>query len=148
VCPQFTFEKPRSAANVSDPLENQSYLNYAPLASTQRPNYTAFLDQLGFRPEHQSANARALFVKHLQAHVDPYHYKFLRREDNEKAFKTMTMEFLRVHGSTHWGSSDRHHLQERDILKGYLCPRDAEREGSRCVFRAKTSWTRLTYVTD
>ena len=54
----------------------------------------------------------------------------LNRRADPKAFKILVSGFLAQYGPKYWGDSKRDHLQEPDTLKGFLCPRDAQREGS------------------
>lgn len=71
------------------------------------------------------------FIADMDDHVQPLSHKFLNRAANREAFKIMVAEFLAEHGPTYWGTSKRDHLEEPNILKGFLCPRDALRADSR-----------------
>lgn len=74
-----------------------------------------------------------MLFNHLKAHADDSVYKFLRSTDNGAAFKVMVSEFLVGHGEEYWGLSNREHLAEPDVSKGFFYPRDANRGGSRFV---------------
>ena len=45
----------------------------------------------------------------------------------------MVREFLNLRGHRYWSASNRRHLQQPDILKGFLYPRDTERAQSRYI---------------
>lgn len=74
---------------------------------------------------------RTAFIADVKHHVNSPSHRFLTRDAYPEAFKTVMSEFLAEYGPTYWGDSKRDHLQESDALKGFLCPRDAQREGSR-----------------
>lgn len=112
------------------------FLNYAPPARALGTTYTNFLDELGFEAENEAAagnpvNTRLAFISDLRDHVDSSYSKYLRKRDNEKAFEKMIEDFLSKHGAIYWGPSQRDHLTEKNPLKGFLYPRDAERKDSR-----------------
>lgn len=74
---------------------------------------------------------RTAFSCDMKAHLDSPSHKFLTRAANPEAFKIVISEFLAEYGPIYWGDSMRDHLQESDSLKGFLCPRDAQRVPSR-----------------
>ena len=105
------------------------FLTYSPRSSAPKEgSYTYFLDCLGFKT---NSKRRDQLIMQIRGHVDPSLYRFLRRSDNPKAFKTMVDEFLNLHGRRFWGPTDRRHLQQPDASKGFLYPRDTERPKSR-----------------
>ena len=115
---------------------SKEFLDYAPQSRVPKKNYIKFLDELGFKTEDEAAadellRTRDEFIRDFKHHVDSSHYKFLIKQDNEKAFDTMVGEFLSKYGAIYWGSSKRDHLTEMNPIKGFLYPRDAERGGSR-----------------
>lgn len=122
-----------SLIKVTDPNANEAYRFYAPARSAKPTSYAACLDQLGFKPEQRASKARTAFLSELRAYVDTSCHKFLRKRDNEPAFKTVVAEFLKKYGLTYWGHTRRGHLDESDASRGFLYPRDAERPSSRLV---------------
>lgn len=110
-----------------------AYMTYAPgLGSTcTGKSYSTYFTQLGFSSPAVALAVRDELIRDVRAHVDTSNYKYLRKEDNRNAFKTMVSEFLNEYGTTYWGISRRDHLVCQDVRKGFLCPRDAQREGSR-----------------
>ena len=76
---------------------------------------------------------RHAFDVNMHDHVQHKSHRFLRRMANPKAFEIIVSEFLAEYGAVFWGESKRDHLEEPNILKGFLCPRDATRANSRWV---------------
>ena len=56
-------------------------------------------------------------------------------------------EFLAEYGPIYWGNSRRDHLEEPNVLKGFLCPRDTTRANSRWVCTMLLLIT-LTFIVD
>ena len=110
--------------------EISAWMTYQPERSTAGDSYNNFLDELGFASN--NADKRSDFVDHFKDHVDSSTFRYVRQYSNEVEFETMVLDFLRMYGLEYWGLNDRHHLQERDPNKGFLCPRDAQRSNSRC----------------
>lgn len=108
------------------------YENYVPKYSKSYWGYGPFLDRLGFKPKINkvSRNVRDLFEKDLKAYVCVPLTKHLRREDNPAVFSALVLGFLKRYGTKYWGDKDREHLLEPNPSKGFLCPRDYERQGS------------------
>ena len=67
----------------------------------------------------------------MNLYVKSTHDMFLDRASTEDTLKVVVLEFLAIYGPKYWGIDKRDHLQEPDISKGFLCPRDAQRENSR-----------------
>lgn len=105
------------------------WMTYRPERSTVGDSYNSFLDELGFTSK--DASKRSAFVDQFKDYVDSSTFRYVRQHENEVQFKNMVLDFLRVFGLKYWGPNDRHHLQERDPAKGFLCPRDANRSSSR-----------------
>ncbi len=131
----------------------KEFPDYAPSARALGRNYTTFLDKLGFKIEDKAVDddplhIRNAFIRNLKDHVTSSHYTYLRKADNEKSFEIMVQRFLLKHGSTYWGSWNRSHLAEENPLRGFLCPRDAERKGSRyCSRSPKVLTLKLNLIT-
>jgi hypothetical protein len=107
-----------------------TYLSYAP-AATSIGNYTSHFERLGFRIDDTTLQIRERFLSDLRSHVDGSHYKLLTKHDNARAFNTVIAEFFSDFGRLYWGPLAREHLAEPDILKGFCCPMDANRAGSK-----------------
>ena len=112
------------------------FLKYAPRGRDSRPNYTNFLDNLGFERTDPAIQAQAYqyrneFIADVKHHVSLSNLRCLCRDDDVLAFEKMISDFLSKYGSKYWGPSKRDHLAEKDSSKGFLYPRDAERKGSR-----------------
>ena len=90
---------------------------------------------------------RDAFLVNMDDHVQHISHKFLHQNANPKAFKIVVTEFLAEYGPVYWGNSKRDHLDEPNILKGFLCPRDATRVKSRCVYTMLFLIT-LTFIVD
>lgn len=118
------------AGQTQDHLE-LAYLTYAPNYTGQPSSYTSRFEQLGFKIDSTTKVKRDHCLDAVKGHVNSSHYKFLRSTDNAAAFNTMVTEFLEEHGGTYWGHSDRGHLEEPELSKGFLFPRDAGRPNSR-----------------
>ena len=69
---------------------------------------------------------------------------FLNKASTEDTSKVTVSAFLAKYGPTYWGIDKRDHLQEPDISKGFLCPRDAQREDSRWL--STTSFPIMTLL--
>jgi hypothetical protein len=106
------------------------YLNYTPTSSADFPSYTDYIEQLDFKTETHPKVHTAL-MDQVKGHVDFSCHKYLRQFDNKPAFKTMVTEFLTEHGQTFWDQTQRSHLKQLDISKGFWYPRDTERNDSR-----------------
>ena len=107
------------------------YLSYAPTSSHPNSCNDYFFDILGFKPATAFKQMRKTFNDDALAHVKSPSHKFLTSEANPKALKIIVLEFVAKYGRTYWGVGKRSHLQEPDALRGFLCPRDAQRLGSR-----------------
>ena len=83
----------------------------------------------------------------MNHHVRHIGHKFLNRMANPEAFKIIVSEFLAEYGPVYWGNSKRDHLEEPNILKGFLCPRDAIRANSKWVYTMLFLIT-LTFIVD
>lgn len=59
------------------------------------------------------------------------HHIFLNKASTKDLLKVAVLEFLAQYGPKYWGVDKRDHLCEPDILRGFLYPRDAQREDSR-----------------
>lgn len=70
----------------------------------------------------------------MKLYVRSSNHMFFNNTSVEDPFKVAVSEFLARHGPTYWGVDKRDQLLEPDIFKGFLCPRDAQREYSRLVF--------------
>lgn len=113
-----------------------TYLGYAPTNTVHPSCYIGCFERLGFKITASTIAKREMLLNHLRGHVDGSNYIILRSTDNLAAFKVMVSEFLVEHGEDYWGRIGREHLAEPDISKGYLYPRDANREGSRFASRS------------
>ena len=107
------------------------YLSYAPIPSSTCPSRNHFFVKLGFKSEDDSDYMRHTFIKNMHNHVQHKSHRFLCRQANPEALDIVILEFLAEYGPVYWGRSERDHLEEPDISKGFLCPRDAERANSR-----------------
>ena len=74
---------------------------------------------------------RQALVDNMDGHVQHTSHRFLLKIENPQALKVVVLEFLAEYGPVYWGNSERDHLKEPNILKGFLCPRDATRPDSR-----------------
>ena len=90
---------------------------------------------------------RIAFVEKMDDHVQHISHKFLLRIANPEAMRIVVLEFLAEYGPLYWGDSKRNHLEEPNILKGFLCPRDATRPNSRWVYTMLFLIT-LTFIID
>ena len=110
------------------------YLDYAPSGGPKYHNYESFLNRLGFLPARDSKLAHDMRKEFMAAFKQCTHQPiraFLLKKDNEAAFKALILGFLKETGPKFWGTSNRDHLEAPDNLRGFLYPRDADREGSR-----------------
>ena len=80
----------------------------------------------------------------MNLYVKSKHDMFLDKASTEDALKVAVSEFLAEYGPKYWGVDKRDHLQEPDIYKGFLCPRDAQREDSR--WSSTTSFPIMTLL--
>ena len=115
---------------------DMQFLRYAPPPRDSKATYESFLDKLGFKRANSvtrdhAYETRTAFIADMKQYVDSSDYRYLCRSDNEEAFDKMIKGFLLEYGSKYWGSSNRDHLGEEDLSKGFLYPRDMERRGSR-----------------
>ncbi|MCJ1479059.1 hypothetical protein MMC13_007743 [Lambiella insularis] len=118
-----------------------AYLDYNPSpfdkADARRQNYKSYLDRLGF--DHWdieiALEARLQFIGDLRAHLCVPETVHLRKSDNPAAFHALINGFLLEHGTKYFGETERDHLAEKDPQKGFLYPRDAQRENSRLFAR-------------
>lgn len=74
---------------------------------------------------------RDKFIANMNDHVQDLSHKFLTKAANPEAFKILVARFLAKYGPIYWGNSERDHLEEQDIHRGFLCPRDTLRADSR-----------------
>ncbi|KAF6225328.1 hypothetical protein HO173_012813 [Letharia columbiana] len=109
------------------------YLSYKPKPCVPHHCPRHFFDKIGFKPEHSSEQMRTAFIIDMETQLNSHSHNFLRKVTDPKAFTIAVSEFLVECGPTYWGDSKRDHLQEPDTLKGFLCPRDAQREGSKLI---------------
>lgn len=107
------------------------YLSYAPTTDPKHHSSEHFFDKLGFKSGEASAGMREAFVVDVRDHVQHLSHRFLHRTANPEAFKIVVSEFLAEYGPVYWGYTKRDHLEEPNILKGFLCPRDSTRANSR-----------------
>ena len=117
--------------------DRPAYLDYKPetFAASDRNAqcYRTYLDKLGFKEETYTKNIRLNFVRELRAHVCAPETMYMRKEDNPAAFAALIRGFLQKYGRKYWGTdrTARNHLEITDISRGFLYPRDANREESR-----------------
>ena len=104
---------------------------YAPAPSVKGTSQGHFFNKLGFKSMDATEEVRRTFTTDMANHVQHSSHKFLLRSANPKAFETVVSEFLAEYGPVYWGTSMRDHLEQPDILKGFLCPRDSLRTNSR-----------------
>ena len=86
---------------------------------------------------------RASFIGDMNHHVKHKSHKFLLKTENPAASKTIISEFLKKYGRIYWGNNKREHLEEPDISKGFLCPRDATRGDSRWAYHPVLDYANL-----
>ena len=108
-----------------------SYLSDVPKSIGKYTRKADFFKMLGFKQGDASETMRIAFYADMEAHVQFPSHRFLNKEMNPEAFGTMMSEFLTEYGPKYWGDRKRDHLEEPDTLKGFMCPRDAQREDSR-----------------
>ena len=118
-------------SNLDLDSDSNSYLSYAPTASSISTSSKNFFEKLGFISEDQTENIRDTFIANMDSHVEHPSHRFLMKALNPRANKVIVLEFLAEYGSIYWGNSKRDHLEEPNTLKGFLCPRDATRAKSR-----------------
>ena len=109
---------------------HQTFLTYAPQSGDYRKGYAKYLDMLGFRDIRM---CREEFLKDVNKHINPQRATLVSQLSSGETLTTLVPEFLLECGDFWWGEEVRGHLEEKDSLKGFLCPRDAERPGSRSV---------------
>lgn len=120
-------------ATATNVTPSNLYLSYAPIPRSSNINQKYFLDMLGFETSNTSNKMKNMLITNMNDHVQvrPVNHKFLTKTANPEALKILVAEFLAEYGPIYWGDSKREHLKERDIHKGFLCPRDALRKDSR-----------------
>lgn len=75
---------------------------------------------------------RSDFVVDLKTYIEPATaFKYVRLNDRPEEFRKMVLGFVQLHGAKYWGTSNREHLMESNVNKGFLVPRDTERPNSR-----------------
>lgn len=107
------------------------FLDYAPQARTRAYNYDHYLDRLGFGTGEDAHYMRTMFKENLRNYVRSFGFEHIPKKGNEQAYEMMIKRFFSEHGNTYWGSSKRVHLVEQDPSKGFLYPRDTERQNSK-----------------
>ena len=127
--------------------DSDSYLFYAPTTSLKFPSKNHYFEKLGFTSEEESKDMRHAFIANMDYHVQHRYHKFLNRNGNPEAFSIVVAEFLARYGPIYWGNSKRSHLEEPDVLEGFLCPRDATRANSRLVY-TMLFLIALTFIVD
>ncbi|KAL6715808.1 hypothetical protein ACLMJK_006769 [Lecanora helva] len=126
--------------------KDQASQEYIPKSSGPLKSYKACLLKVGFSLSDTTKEKQAGFISALKNHVDHSGHKYLKPKDNAPAFNTMVDEFLAKHGEEYWGLSDREHLAEKDVSKGFLYLRDAVRPqpnlvaGLRAIFNYKAQY--------
>ena len=80
----------------------------------------------------------------MNSYVRSSHHMFLNEASTTDTLKVAVSEFLAQYGPIYWGVDNRDHLHEPDILKGFLCPRNAQREDSRWL--STTSFPIITLL--
>ena len=123
-----------------------SHQTYVPSYKGRANTFTGCFRRLGFKIDYSSELKRENFVAAMKGQVDNSDLRYLRPTDNEAAFSVMVDEFLVQHGEHYWGVHDRDHLEEEDISKGYLYPRDAHRSVSRSVLFFMDSFQSLILI--
>lgn len=117
--------------------DRPAYLDYEPRTfikgDTKHFTYRSCFDRLGFDhwDNETALEARLQFIRDLRAHLCVPETRCLRRKDNPAAFRALILGFLEKHGQMYFGKANRAHLAEKDPRKGFLYPRDAQRDGSR-----------------
>ena len=104
---------------------------YAPTSCFKSESYASYLDKLGFKPADDSGEMRAALIQDLRLFTTDPERMYLREIFNKPAFKRLVLEFLQLYGSKYWGDSKRDHLEEMDVIQGFLYPRDIYRNKSR-----------------
>lgn len=123
------------------------YLSYAPSTNLKYASLEHYFDKLGFKSREASADMRDAFVANMMEHVQHLSHRFLHRTANPEAFKIVVAEFLTEYGPVYWGNRKRDHLEEPNVRKGFLCPRDATRANSRWAYTMLFLIT-LTFIVD
>ena len=123
------------------------YLSYTPSTNLKYASLEHYFDKLGFKSGEASAGMREAFMADMMEHVQHSSHRFLHRSANPEAFKIVVAEFLTEYGPVYWGNSKRDHLEEPNVRRGFLCPRDATRSNSRWVYTMLFLIT-LTFIVD
>jgi len=133
----FDYQQPPTSLRTFPLIGHQhpmaTYLDYAPTPTGAPESYTSCFERLGFKINASTRLKRDLLVTYLNAHVGDSVYGILRSTNNETASRVMVSEFLVEHGQEFWGTSNREHLAEPDLSRGFCYPRDGIREGSSFV---------------
>lgn len=111
------------------------FWNFEPVLNSPYRNidsYDYYFDLLDFNND---CPMRDKLKYTINNHIVNAGCNFLRYRDNVMVFDALVAKFLKLHGPTYWGPqpSKRSHLKEMDPNKGFLCPRDAQRPGSKRV---------------
>lgn len=113
-----------------------SYLSYdpKPMSGHKPRSWDTHLDSLGFKHKNIRYPPMDELRDAIQQDINAFLWcplmQYLRREDNLPAFGMLIQGFLEEFGSVWWGEADRIHLTETDSSKGFLYPRDAQRNDS------------------
>ena len=104
-----------------------------------------YFDLLGFKPAGRVfPDMRDRLAPDTNFYLRSTHGMLLIKASTEDTLKVTVSAFLERYGPTYWGIDNRDHLQEPDISKGFLCPRDAQREDSRWL--STTSFLIMTLL--
>ena len=139
---------PTTAITITHTVPEPEYLFYSPMSLTPKPNASFnegnYFDLLGFNPAGGDSDMRDRLATDMRLYLRSMHDMSLNKASTEDTSKVAVSEFLAKHGPTYWGVDKRDHLQEPNISKGFLCPRDAQRENSRWL--STTSFPIMTLL--
>jgi len=120
------------------------FFKYTPQARGSCPNYTNFLDKLGFEKDGPATQVQAYQYRHkfivdMKRHVNLSDLRCLCRDDDELAFERMINDFLSNYGIKYWGPRSVTTLLRRTL------PRDFCIHGTRSVRAPGTDPDLLRY---
>ena len=136
-----------TATTITHTGPEYEYLSYSPISSTSSLYFKQenFFDLLGFKPAGKVfPDMRDRLASDTNLYLKSMHDMFRNKASIEDTLKVVVSAFLEKYGRTYWGIDNRDHLQEPDISKGFLCPRDAQREDSRWL--STTSFPIMTLL--
>ena len=126
-----------TATTITHTGPEYKYLFYSPMSSTSSASFTQenYFDLLGFKPAGSGfPDMRDRLASDTNLCLRSTHDTFLNKVLTKDTLKVAVSAFLEKYGRIYWGIDNRDHLQEPDISKGFLYPRDAQREDSRWLF--------------